>query len=569
MRVPGGVPTAHVDTFARALLPPPEAWPALDYSEEPLCRYPDRINAAATLLDAAIAAGCGDKPVFHYEGCTWTYRHLYDRVDRLARVLVEDYGLVPGNRVLLRSGNNPMLAACWLAVLKAGGICVTTMPLLRTGELAFILNRVEVSIALCDESLADEMEAARPAAATLRHTAYFSPAGLGHARAANLDRAADAKAPGFGSVATAADDIALITFTSGTTGSPKAAAHFHRDILAICEGYPGTYAVDPGDVICGSPSAAFTYGLAAFIIYPLRYLASVAFVSRPTPDRILNAVERYRVNSLYCVPTSYFQMLGELDKFDIRSLRKCASAGENLQTQLFKHWHDRTGIRLVNGLGATEMLTHFLSETMEVDRIGSTGKAVPHYAVRLIDAEGQRLPPDSRGRLAVRGPTGCRYLDDLERQKAFVINGWNVTGDVCVEDRDGYFWFVDRADDMIVSSGYNISPQEVERALAEHPLVSQCAVVGVKDTARGNLVRAWVVLNNPALATAATVRELQEFVKHRIAPYKYPRDVRFCDALPRTYTGKIQRNVLRAMATGTSNSRVEEPAGQDSDLPVD
>lgn len=547
MRVPGGAPSAHVDQFARSLLPPKEAWPILDYSGEPFSRYPDRINAAAALLDSAIAEGYGDKPAFHYDGNTWTYRHLSDRVGRIARLLVEDYGLVPGNRVLLRSGNTPMLVACWLAVLRAGGICVTTMPLLRAGELAFILDRVAVSIALCEDSLAGELEAARKSAAALEHVGYFTPAGRGNSHGADIDQALETKSASFNSVETAADDIALITFTSGTTGAPKAAAHFHRDILAICEGYPRAYTVDVGDIICGSPSMAFTYGLAAFLIYPLRYRATVVLVPRPTPDYILHAIERYKVNSLYCVPTSYYQMLGELDRCDVSSLRKCASAGENLQTQLWARWHERTGIRLVNGLGATEMLTHFLSESMDVDRVGSTGQVVPYYTVRLIDGEGQVLPLDSRGRLAVRGPTGCRYLDDLDRQHAFVINGWNVTGDVCVQDRDGYFWFVDRADDMIVSSGYNISPQEVEHALLEHPLVSECAVVAVKDSARGNLVRACVVLTNPDRATASTARELQEFVKNRIAPYKYPRDVRFYKDLPRTHTGKIQRNALRLL----------------------
>ena len=548
MRIPGGVPSAHVDQFARSLLPPKEAWPILDYSGEPFSHYPDYINAASALLDSAIAEGYGDKPAIHFDGNTWTYRHLSDRVDRIARVLVEDYGLVPGKRVLLRSGNTPMLVACWLAVLKAGGICVTTMPLLRAAELAFILDRVGVSIALCEESLAAEMEAARKSAGAIEHVGYFTPAGRGNSHSADIDRALETKPASFNSVRTAADDIALITFTSGTTGKAKAAAHFHRDILAICEGYPRAFTVNAGDIICGSPSMAFTYGLAAFLIYPLRYRASVVLVPRPTPDYLLHAIDRYKVNSLYCVPTSYYQMLGELDKCDISSLRKCASAGENLQTQLWTRWHERTGIRLVNGLGATEMLTHFLSESMGVDHIGSTGLAVPYYTVRLIDGEGQLLPLDSRGRLAVRGPTGCRYLDDPDRQRAFVINGWNVTGDVCVQDRDGYFWFVDRADDMIVSSGYNISPQEVERALAEHPLVSECAVVAVKDSARGNLVRACVVLTDPDLATPKTARELQEFVKNRIAPYKYPRDVRFYKDLPRTHTGKIQRNALRLMS---------------------
>lgn len=545
-RVPGGVPSGHLDQFVRNLLPPTETWPVFDYSGPPFNRIPDYMNAAEALIDTAVASGYGDKPVYYYEGETWSFRHLLDRAERIARVLVEDYGLIPGNRVLLRSGNSPMLVACWLAVLKAGGICVTTMPLLRSEELEFIMNRVEVRFALCEESMAEELDTASLSAGSLERIGYFSPLGSAMSAKANLDHAEEDKPAGFLNIRTSADDVAIITFTSGTTGKPKAAAHFHRDIIAVSETFPRVYTVEPDEVISGAPSMAFTYGMAAFIIFPLRYRVPAVLTDRPTPDSILHAVERHRVTSLYCVPTSYHQMLEEVGKYDLKSLRKCASAGENLQTKLFEHWVEKTGLRLVNGIGATEMLSHFVCESLEVDRIGSTGKAIPGYDVQLIDKEGRILPPDSRGRIAVRGPTGCRYLDDVERQKVFVQNGWNVTGDVFVRDRDGYFWYVDREDDIIVSSGYNISPQEVERALLEHPLVDECAVVGIKDDIRGNLVRACIVLSAPDKATPHMARELQEFVKHRIAPYKYPRDIRFYDSLPRTRTGKIQRKYLRS-----------------------
>lgn len=544
-RFPGGVPSAHVDQFARNMLPAKEYWPVFDYSGKNLTRYPDYINAAEVIIDAAIADGFGDKPAYYFEGETWCYRYLQDRAERIARVLVGDYGLVPGNRVLLRSGNNPMLVACWLAVLKAGGICVMTVPMLKSEEISFILNRVEIRFALCEESLAEDLETARQSSPSLEQIAYFTPMGSGQSKAAALDRAVEMKPAGFANVATAADDIALISFTSGTTGKPKATAHFHRDILAIGDCFPRVYTVNTEDIICGSPTMAFTYGLAVLLIYPLRYRATVALVPRPTPENILHAIEQHRVTSLYCVPTSYNQLLGEINKFDISSLRKCASSGENLQIPLWERWHEQTGIRLINGFGTTEMICTFLSESMSVDRIGSAGRAVPGYTAELIDNEGRLMPPNSRGTLAVRGPTGCRYLDDLDQQKSFVQYGWNVTSDVFEKDRDGYFWFVDRADDMIISSGYNISPQEVERALSEHPLIRECAVVGVGDSARGKLVRACVVLNEPGRATQETVTALQEFVKNRIAPYKYPRDIRFYDELPKTYTGKIQRQRLR------------------------
>lgn len=543
--LPGGVPSAHVDRYVYSLMPPPESWPVFDYSGDGLAGLPDYLNAAAWLIDSAVAEGHGSKAVMHFEGRSWSYRHLLEQANRIARVLVEDYGLVPGTRVLLRSGNCPMLAACWLAVLKAGGICVTTMPLLRSDELRFILDRVRIRIALCDVSLAGELEDAKRSADTLERIACFTPVGEVTSRSADLERAMECKPASFANVRTAADDIALITFTSGTTGNPKAAVHFHRDIAAITECYPRVDEIRPDDVVCGSPSVAFTFGLAVFLIYPLRYRAAVAYLRRPAPDQILGAVEQYGATSLYCVPTSYRQMLEGLDRFNIGTLRKCVSSGENMPLPLWEAWRQQTGLRLVNGFGATELMCTVLSESATVDRTGSTGRPTPGYTIRLIDDEGQALPLNSKGRIAIRGPTGCRYLDDLDQQRTFVQDGWNVTGDIFVRDGDGFFWYVDRSDDIIVSAGYNISPQEVERAMVAHPLVRECAVVGVDDARRGKLVRACVVLNEGASPCADTVRALQDFVKNRIAPYKYPRDIRFYDELPKTHTGKIQRRRLR------------------------
>jgi 2-aminobenzoate-CoA ligase len=548
MRPPGGVPTAHQDPFARSALPPAELWPEFDYSAEHLRHYPDRLNAASALIDSAIVEGFGNKIVFHYGEGSWSYAHLQDRADRIARVLTEDLGLVPGNRVLLRSGNTPMVAACWLAVLKAGGICVTTMPLLRARELSHLIDKAQIEIAFCEVDLAEEMELTRAQAPGLKHLLYFTPLGDGGNKEARLDRAAENKPGGlFPAVETAADDVALITFTSGTTGLPKGAAHFHRDILAASDCWPRVYSIDPDEVICGSPSVAFTYGLAAFLMYPLRYRATAALTARPAPELILEAVQRHRVTSLYAVPTSYHAMLREIGKYDVKSLRKCTSAGEHLRPHLWEDWRAATGIKIVNGIGSTEMLTHFLSETSPVSRPGSTGRAVPGYSVRVFDEEFHPLPPGQRGRLAVRGPTGCRYVNDVDRQKLFVRNGWNVTGDIMEQDQDGWFWYVDRSDDMIVSSGYNISAQEVERVILDHPKVMECAVIGVPDPVRGNIVRACIVLEDPRDASELTAREIQDYVKATIAPYKYPRDIKFLETLPKTLTGKIQRFKLREL----------------------
>ena len=539
MHPPGGGSTAHVDTYVRDLLPPRESWPVFDYSAPHLRHLPDRLNAAR-LLDSA--AGVGAKPVFHFEDATWTYDQLKDKVERIARVLVEDFGLVPGNAVLLRAPNSPMTAACWLAILKVGGICVATMPLLRAHEMSFILDKARIRFALCEAGLAKEMELARAIAPTLQRVGYFSPLGDGDA---DFDAKVASAAPLTATVDTAADDVALITFTSGTTGNPKGAAHFHRDIYAIGECWPQIYTLQPDEIVVGSPSFAFTYGIAAFLIYPIRYKCTSVLVPKPTPETILSAVQRWRCTSLYAVPTMFQAMLPKLAEYDVSSLRKASSAGENLRLKLWEDWLAETGIRIVNGLGASELLSHFVCESEAVERPGSMGRAAPGYTVVCLDDEGNPLPPGNRGRLASRGPTGCRYIGDEERQRKQVQGGWNLSGDVVEQDKDGWFWYVDRADDMIISSGYNISAQEVERCVLEHPKVSECAVVGVPDDERGNIVRACVVLVDGMDADEETAREIQDFVKNNIAPYKYPRDIRFLDELPKTATGKLQRFRLR------------------------
>lgn len=540
MNPPGGIPSAHTDPFARTILPAREFWPDFDYSAEHLSHYPDQINAVEVLLDNAIKEGAGDKPAYIHQGETWTYSMLKQQADRIARVLVEDYGLEPGNRVLLRSANNPMVIACWLAVLKAGGICVSTMPLLRARELAYILERVKVHVALCEYSLHEEMELAKEMTPCLERVSYFSPLCGNNDEKADLDRRVAEKQPAFENVKTAADDVALIVFTSGSTGQPKAAAQFHRDILAVSDSVPLVYRIQADDIICGSPTFAFTYGLAAFILYPLRYRAC-AVLTPPKAELILQAIEQHRATNLLAVPTAFNAMLEMIDNYDTSSLRQCSSAGEHLQLPLWEKWRDKTGVRIINGVGATEFMSHFLSDNVAVDRPGTAGLAVPGFTVKVVDPLGNEVPRGTSGLIAIKGPTGCRYLDDEDRQRGFVRNGWNVPSDLFMQDEDGYFWYLDRADDIIVSSGYNISPLEVERCILEHPLVAECAVVGVPDPERGKLVRACIVLENPALESAQTAKSVQDFVKENIAPYKYPRDIVFYDELPRTPTGKIQR----------------------------
>ena len=535
--------TAHLDTFARDNLPPRALWPDFRF-DLPELQYPDRLNCATELLDRAIERGLGDKVAFYTPNERWTYRQLLERANRIARVLSDDFGLVPGNRVLLRAANNPMLVACWFAVLKAGGIAVTTMPLLRARELAVILEKARVTLALCDERLADELEQARARAQVCRQVCYFNGSGQPGA-CAELEERMRRHAPDFENVDTSKDDVALIAFTSGTTGKPKGTMHFHRDVMAICDCFPRSILRPVADdVFIGSPPIGFTFGLGGVVTFPMRFGASAVLLEAAPPDVLLQAIQQFRASICFTSPTAYRMMLDKAGELDLSSLEKCVSAGEPLPLPTFEAWQGRTGLRIIDGIGATEMLHIFISASGDAIRPGATGRPIPGYQAMVVDDEMRPLPQGEIGRLAVRGPTGCRYLAD-ERQKEYVREGWNLTGDAYKVDRDGYFWFQARTDDMIISAGYNVAGPEVEEALLEHDAVAECAVVSAPDPVRGQIVKAFVVPRQGIAGSDALRKELQEFVKQRIAAYKYPRAIEFLDALPRTETGKVQRFRLR------------------------
>ena len=531
--------TAHVDTFAREHLPPRSEWPELVF-ELPELRYPERLNCATELLDRMVAAGHGDRPCLRAPGTIWTYAELLDKANRIAAVLRDDMGLVPGNRVLLRSANNPMVAASWLAVVKAGGIAVATMPLLRAKELCEIVRKAEVSLALCDLSLADELRSAADECPSLRLVRHFNdPSARG------LEAAMAGKPTSFDDVETAAEDTCIIAFTSGTTGKPKGTMHFHRDVLAACDCWPKTtLRATADDVFIGSPPLAFTFGLGGLLLFPMRIGASSVLLEKVAPEHLLQAIGEHRASVCFTAPTSYRAMAAEVKHHDVTSLRKCVSAGEALSAATRRAWKDATGIELIDGIGATEMLHIFISADEANARPGATGRTVPGYQACVMDADGRPLPPGKIGRLAVKGPTGCRYLAD-ERQREYVKDGWNYTGDAYLVDEDGYFFYQARTDDMIISAGYNIAGPEVESALLSHPKVADCGVVGVADEERGQIVKAFVVLRDGVEESAALVKELQDAVKQTIAPYKYPRAIEFRRSLPRTETGKLQRFRLR------------------------
>jgi 2-aminobenzoate-CoA ligase len=550
MFLPAAFPSAHQDRFAPDRLPDRHFWPTMDFADIPVLRdYPNRLNAAAELLDAMATGPAGARPCIHFGGRTITYAALKAMADRIAHVLVGDYGLVTGNRVLLRGPNNPMMVACWFAVLKAGGIAVATMPLLRARELSTIAERAEIGLALCDTRLAAELEGARERGGRLARIGWFTPFGDGADMEADLDQRMGYYDQPFATVDTAADDIALIAFTSGTTGAPKGTMHCHRDVLAITDLFPrSTFGLDPEEIVCGSPPLAFTFGLGALTLFPMRAGAQTVLAEQFDPEKLLTTIASHRVTALYTAPTAYRAMLDLAPSFDLSSLRKCVSAGEHLPKATDEAWFKTTGIRIMDGLGATEMLHIFVSSNDPARPFGATGKAIPGYQAQIVGPDGAPLPDGTPGRLAVRGPTGCRYLDDPERQKAYVQNGWNLTGDVYLRDAEGWFWYQARADDMIISSGYNIAGPEIEGVLLDHPAVRECAVIGAPDPERGQIVKAYVVLRQPENAGAEMVKTLQDHVKRELAPYKYPRAIEFVDALPRSEVGKLQRFRLRAPA---------------------
>ena len=540
--------TAHVDTFARDNLPPQDQWPEFRFTR-PELTYPERLNCCTAFLDRWVDEGRGDEICLVSPTESLTYAQLQERVNRICNVLVARLGLVPGGRVLLRSANNPTMVAAYLAVLKAGGVVVATMPLLRAKEIAYPITKAKIALALCDHRLAEEMEKARPLAPDLKRVVYWG-SGAPDALEAMM---ADASAS-FAAADTAADDVCLIGFTSGTTGEPKGTMHFHRDMLAICDAYArNVLRAEASDRFIGSPPLAFTFGLGGIVLFPLHVGASTVILERAAPEDLLAAIQKHRATVCFTAPTAYRAMLAKLGDYDVSSLRKCVSAGEPLPKGTFEAWEEATGLKLMDGIGSTEMLHIFIAAREEEIRPGATGKPVPGYEAKVIDEEGRDLPPGSVGRLAVRGPTGCRYLAD-ERQRKYVENGWNVTGDTYLQDEDGYFWYQARSDDMIVSAGYNIAGPEVEAALLTHPAVAECGVVAAPDDDRGMVVKAYVVLH-PGHAPGSDLTErLQEHVKAEIAPYKYPRRIEYVEALPRTQTGKLQRFELRRIAAEAAQS---------------
>jgi 2-aminobenzoate-CoA ligase len=535
-------PSAHVDTFTRDNLPPFDKWPDL-LLDRPEFQYPERLNVGVELTDRLVEKGFGDRVALIGNGRRRTYKELADWSNRLAHALVENYGVKPGNRILIRSGNNPAFVAAWLAAMKAGAVVVNTMPLLRAVELSKVVDKAEIALALCDSRIADELVACAKTSKFLKQVVNFD--GTSN-HDAELDRIALDKPVTFDAVPTGRDDVALLGFTSGTTGEPKATMHFHRDLLIIADGYAREVLnVQPDDVFVGSPPLAFTFGLGGLAVFPLRFGATATLLENASPANMVDIIETYKATLCFTAPTAYRAMMRAMDQgADLSSLRIAVSAGETLPAPVFEEWTRKTGKPILDGMGSTEMLHIFITGRIGDAHPGITGRPVTSYQAKVVDDNMKEVERGSVGRLAVRGPTGCRYLAD-KRQTDYVREGWNLTGDTFMQDEQGQFHFVARADDMIVSGGYNIAGPEVEAALLQHADVAECAVVAKSDSERGHIVAAYVVLRAGVAGDADCVKRLQDHVKAAIAPYKYPRAVNFIDALPKTQTGKVQRFRLR------------------------
>jgi len=538
--------SGHIDSFARDNLPPPQLWPQIDIERAGLS-YPERLNAVTELVDRHVAEGRGGRAAIIGDHLSWSYAALAQTINRIANVLTRDLGMVAGHRVLLRAANTPMMVAAYLAVIKAGGVVVATMPMLRAGELIYPLRKAGVSLALCDFRLLDELGNAKAQVPELERIVAFG--------APDSELEGLMAQPGyeaFEPADTASDDVCLIGFTSGTTGEPKGTMHFQRDLLVICDTYGAkVLKASPDDRFIGSAPLAFTFGLGGIVLFPFRIGAAAVLPDRTGPIDLIDAIERHKASVIFTAPTAYRAIMGKLDGRDISSLSICVSAGETLPKTVFEAWAACTGIELMDGIGATELLHIFIAAPRGRLKAGSTGIPVPGYEAMVVDEAGNAVPDGMPGRLAVRGPVGCRYLAD-ERQARYVQNGWNITGDTYIRDAEGYFWYQARSDDMIVSAGYNIAGPEVEACLLGHPDVTECGVVGAPCPERGAIVKAYVVLREGATANEAMAKTLQEHVKATIAPYKYPRAIEFVPALPKTASGKLQRFALRQMARGES-----------------
>ncbi len=525
-----------IDNFAQINLPDLDLQPEYVYSDLPQFQHPEMLNCVERLLDFHISNGNGNAICIQTFETTWTYQDLFEKANQIAHVLVDDLGLQSGNRVLIRSANNPMMVACWYAILKAGGIVVATMPLLRSKELSTIIDCAEISHCFCDIDLEEEIHLVQ--SNFLKMACFYGNS--------QLEELMETKPKTFTNYKSKADNVALIGFTSGTTGLPKMTAHFHKDILNICEAFP-QYSLQPtsNDIFTGSPPIGFTFGLGGLVLFPMYFGASTFLIEKPSPELLLQAIQDYKITICFTAPTAWRIITSKVNDFDISSLRKCVSAGETLPLKVWQDWYEATGLKIIDGIGATEMLHIFISSNEENMKPGTTGKVVTGYEAKIIDNNGNEVERNTAGRLAVRGITGCKYLNRIDKQKEYVENGWNITGDIFRQDEDGYFWFVARGDDMIISSGYNIAAIEVESVLLTHDLVLECAVVGLPDEERGMLVCAYIVLKDYNIASNKLSKEIQQWFKEVAAPYKYPRLLYFVEELPKTETGKIQRFKLK------------------------
>ena len=507
--------------------------------------FAPNFNVAVSFIDRNLDEGRGDKTIIRMVGGgEVTFSELAENVNRAGNVLA-GLGIAPGDRVLMVVKDCPEFYYLFWGAIKAGIVPVPINTLLRARDYRFTIEDSGCAGVVYSPEFAGEVEPALDAASH-KPAEIFRTQGDGKtlsARMAGVSMELDA-APA------KAEDDCFWLYSSGTTGTPKGAVHAHRDMVVTSEHYGvRTLGVREDDTCFSAAKLFFAYGLGNAMTVPLWVGATAVLLpDRPTPDNVFDVIATYRPTVFYGVPTLYAAQLKVLESEtpDLASLRVCVSAGEALPADIFRRWREKTGTAILDGIGSTEALHIFISNTLDDIKPGTSGRIVPGYQARIMGENGKEVPPGDSGRLMIRGEsTAGYYWSNPEKTAETMVDGWLNTGDTYIQDDDGYYHYGGRNDDMLKVGGIWCSPFEIEARLIEHPKVLEAAVVGRADD--DDLVKpeAFVVLNDPADAGDGMARSLKEHCKESLAKYKYPRWFNFVEALPKTATGKIQRFKLR------------------------
>jgi benzoate-CoA ligase len=508
---------------------------------------PDRFNATAYFVDRIVEEGHGARTAILCGDQAISYQEVLAEVNRAGNALLE-LGVEIENRVALLLLDCPEFAYAFFGAIKIGAVPVPINTLLKPQDYGYLLRDSRARALIVSAELLSSVESILPTLERMRHVVVVGEA----ARYASFAQLLQRQAADLEAADTCKDDVAFWLYTSGTTGMSRAAVHLQHDMVYCSRLYADSILnIGPEDRTFSIAKLYFAYGLGNALYCPFAVGAStVFFPGRPMPEAVFTTVKRYRPTLFFGVPTAYAAMLHAAEQgaeADFSSVRLCVSAGEPLPAGLYRRWLDRFGVEILDGIGSTEVLHIFLSNRPGSVRPGSSGLPVPGYEAQIVDDDGATVGPGEIGNLMVRGDSTCAYYwnkHDASRRQ--IAGEWIRTGDKYHTDEDGYFWYDGRSDDMLKAGGIWVSPTEVEGVIVEHPAVLECAVVGAEDEERLVKPKAYVVLKDGAQAADGLVLEIQELVKGRLAPYKYPRWIEFVDDLPKTATGKIQRYKLRS-----------------------